>query len=157
MIFSPQELKKIDILFWNFHQWNIASMFGTKAILQFRNLRNVPTGLLSKYGPAWRFLFKFSSSLNFDVVSKTTLTFPDFGEWILDGGADIRLCLILLILLILILMIIFHSYFDFYLIRRDLVLETFRDKFSYVNHFIITSKYKFSYWWKELITAITWV
>ena len=30
--------------------------------------------------------------------------------------------------------------------RRDLALETFRNKFSYLNHFIITSKYKFSYW-----------
>ena len=35
--------------------------------------------------------------------------------------------------------------FDFYLIRRDLALETFRNKFSYLNHSIITSKYKFSY------------
>ena len=33
----------------------------------------------------------------------------------------------------------------FYLIRRDLALETFRNKFSYLNHSIITSKYKFSY------------
>ena len=40
----------------------------------------------------------------------------------------------------------FHSDFDFYLIRRDLALETFRSKFSYLNHFKITSKYKFSYW-----------
>ena len=47
--------------------------------------------------------------------------------------------------------------YDFYLIRRDLALETFRNKFSYLNHFIITSKYKFSYWWKELIIVMTWV
>ena len=46
--------------------------------------------------------------------------------------------------------------YDFYLIRRDLALETFRNKFSYLNHSIITSKYKFSYWWKELIIVITW-
>ena len=38
------------------------------------------------------------------------------------------------------------STFDFYLIRRDLALETFRNKFSYLNHLIITSKYKSSYW-----------
>ena len=47
--------------------------------------------------------------------------------------------------------------FDFYLIRRDLALETFRNKFSYLNHSIITSKYKFSYLWKELIIVMTWV
>ena len=35
--------------------------------------------------------------------------------------------------------------FDFYLIRRNLALETFRNKFSYLNHSIITSKYEFSY------------
>ena len=40
---------------------------------------------------------------------------------------------------------IIHWTFDFYLIRRDLALETFRNKFSYLNHSIITSKYKFSY------------
>ena len=40
----------------------------------------------------------------------------------------------------------YHTWFDFYLIRRDLALETFRNKFSYLNHFIITSKYKFLYW-----------
>ena len=28
-------------------------------------------------------------------------------------------------------------------IRRDLVLETFRNKFIYLNDFIITSRYKF--------------
>ena len=47
--------------------------------------------------------------------------------------------------------------YDFYLIRRDLALETFRNKFSYLNHFIITSKYKFSYWWKELIIVMAWL
>ena len=36
--------------------------------------------------------------------------------------------------------------FDLCLIRRDLALETLRNKFSYLNHLIITSKYKFSYW-----------
>ena len=35
-------------------------------------------------------------------------------------------------------------YLDLHLIRRDLVLETFRNKFSYLNHFIITSRYKLS-------------
>ena len=40
---------------------------------------------------------------------------------------------------------VFIRTFDFYLIRRDLALETFRNKFSYLNHSIITSKYKFSY------------
>ena len=43
------------------------------------------------------------------------------------------------------------------LIRRDLVLKTFKKKFSYLNHFIITSRYKFLYWWKELIFGITWL
>ena len=33
-----------------------------------------------------------------------------------------------------------HSDFDFDLIRRDLVLKTFRNKFSYLNHFIITGE-----------------
>ena len=33
--------------------------------------------------------------------------------------------------------------FDFDLIRRDLVVETFRNKFSYLNYFIITPIYKF--------------
>ena len=33
--------------------------------------------------------------------------------------------------------------FDFVLIRRDLVLETFSNKFSYLHDFIITSRYKF--------------
>ena len=33
--------------------------------------------------------------------------------------------------------------FDFDLIRRYLVVETFRSKFSYLYHFIITSIYKF--------------
>ena len=37
-----------------------------------------------------------------------------------------------------------HSTCDFYLIRRDLALETFGNKFSYLNHSIITSKYKLS-------------
>ena len=36
--------------------------------------------------------------------------------------------------------------FDFDLIRRDLVLETFRNTFTYLNHFIITSRYKFLEW-----------
>ena len=40
---------------------------------------------------------------------------------------------------------IFESlYLDLHLIRRDLVSETFRNKFSYLNHFIITSRYKLS-------------
>ena len=34
-----------------------------------------------------------------------------------------------------------HSDVDFDLIRRDLVLKTFGDKFSDLNHFIITSRY----------------
>ena len=33
--------------------------------------------------------------------------------------------------------------YDFDLIRRDLVLETFRNKFSYLCQLIITSIYKF--------------
>ena len=36
-----------------------------------------------------------------------------------------------------------HLMRDFDLIRRDLVLETFRNKFSYLYHFIITSIHKF--------------
>ena len=32
------------------------------------------------------------------------------------------------------------QHFDFDLIRRDLVLKTFRNKFSYLNNFIITSR-----------------
>ena len=38
------------------------------------------------------------------------------------------------------------SDFDFDLTRRDLVLKTFRNKFSYLNHLKINSRYKFSYW-----------
>ena len=30
-------------------------------------------------------------------------------------------------------------------VNRDLVLKAFRNTISYLNHFIITSKYKFSY------------
>ena len=37
----------------------------------------------------------------------------------------------------------FNSDFDFVLIRRDLVVETFRNKFSYLYHFIITPIHKF--------------
>ena len=33
-----------------------------------------------------------------------------------------------------------HSDFEFNLIRRDLVLKTFRNKFRYLNHFIIISR-----------------
>ena len=33
--------------------------------------------------------------------------------------------------------------FDIDLIRRDLVVETFRNKFSYLYHFIITPIHKF--------------
>ena len=36
--------------------------------------------------------------------------------------------------------------FDVVLIKRDLVLKIFRNKFSYLNHFIITSRYKFLKW-----------
>ena len=45
------------------------------------------------------------------------------------------------------------SDFDFDLTRRDLVLKTFRNKFTYLNHLKINSRYKFSYWWKEFIVG----
>ena len=50
-----------------------------------------------------------------------------------------------------------HLDFEFNLIRRDLVLNTFKNKFRYLNPFIITSRYKFLYSWKEFIVWITWV